>query len=61
VQAVTPMDRDGQCRVSLAQMRPRLKESPRQEVASKFAGDSRRVRDVQEELAADMTHEEVLR
>jgi len=61
VQAVTPMDRDGQCRVSLAQMRPRLKESPRQEVASNFAGDSRRVRDVQEELAADMTHEEVLR
>jgi len=61
VRAVTPMDRDGRCRMSLAQMRPRLKESRGPETASKFAGDSRRVRDVQEESIADMTHEEVLR
>lgn len=61
VQAVTPMDRDGKCRVNLAQMRPRLQESRRPVHASKFAGDSKRVRDVQEESVADTKHEEVLR
>jgi hypothetical protein len=61
VQSVTPMDRDGKCRVSLAQMRPRLQESRRPVYASKFAGDSKRARDVQEESVADTKHEEVLR
>jgi hypothetical protein len=61
VQAVTPMDRNGKCRVSLAQMRPRLQESRRPVYASKFTGDSKKVRDVQEESVADTKHEEVLR
>jgi hypothetical protein len=61
VAEVTPMDREGICRISLAQLHPRSKESLDKENASKFAEDSKRERNVHIEFVADEHGEEVLR
>jgi hypothetical protein len=59
IEEVVPMDCNGRCRMRLAQLHPRWKESLEGESASNGTEDSRRVCDVQE-FAAELQHEEVL-
>jgi hypothetical protein len=59
VHSVSPMDRNGRCQISLAQLHPRPQESPAEKTASKVVEDPQRVRNVHEfELALE--HEEIL-
>jgi hypothetical protein len=61
VQEVGPMDCSGRCRMRLAQMHPRSKESLERKNASNCSEDSKRVRDVREQkIAEELQYEEVL-
>jgi hypothetical protein len=59
IQATSPMDRNGRCRMRLVQLHPRSKESIGGIIASKFSEDSQRVCDVQG-VEEELQHEEVL-
>jgi hypothetical protein len=55
-----PMDRTGRCRMKLAQLHPRSKQSLRGRYASNRAEDSRCASDAAE-TEIELEHEEILR
>jgi hypothetical protein len=59
IQGITPMDRNGRCRMRLVQLHPRSKESPDGKNASNDSEDSQRVCNVQG-LKEELQHEEIL-
>ena len=59
VQSVVPMDCNGRCQISLAQLHPRSKESLAEKTASNWSEDPQRVCDVQE-FEVELEHEEIL-
>jgi hypothetical protein len=59
IQSVSPMDRNGRCRMRLAKLHPRSKESLDGKNASNNSEDSQRVCNVQE-VVARLQHEEIL-
>lgn len=59
VRDVVPMDCTGRCRMRLAQLRPRSKESRSVKNASNLSEDSQRECDVQE-FEGELQHEEIL-
>ena len=59
IQRVSPMDRNGRCRMSLAQLHPQSKESLDGKNASNDSEDSQRVCNVQE-FERELQHEEIL-
>lgn len=59
VEGVLPMDSNGRCKMRLAQLRPRLKESLGGKFASNVAEDSQRVCNVRE-FEIELQHEEIL-
>jgi hypothetical protein len=59
IEGVLPMDCNGRCQMRLAQLRPRLKESPGGKIASNVSEDSEKVCNVQE-FESKLQHEEIL-
>ena len=59
VRGAVPMDRNGRCQMKLAQLHPRLKESPNGENASNGLEDSQKVCNVRE-WEEELQREEIL-